>query len=105
MTSRRFRNRASLAMVFGLVAAVVAAGSALAFPTTCNVPSSYGTIQVAIDDVSCDSVNIAAGVHTENLHVTRTVAIQSAGSTPSVTTTRIKGGLPTMCSKSHTTVV
>ncbi len=46
---------------------------------TCNV-SGGGSIQTAIDNVSCDTIVVAAGTFTENLSISRSLAIQGAGS-------------------------
>ncbi len=50
---------------------------------TCNV-SGGGSIQNAIDNVSCDTIIVAAGTFMENLSIGRSVAIQGAGSNSTI---------------------
>lgn len=57
----------------------------------CAVPSGYGTIQAALDDSTCDVINVAAGDYVENLVITRSVTIQGAGTSLDPNTTRIDG--------------
>jgi hypothetical protein len=65
-----------LAVIAGFVAMTVPAVAA-----TCNVPSApYPTIQAAIDDIGCDPIVVAAGTYAETLTISRTVAVQGAGS-------------------------
>ncbi|HFQ92598.1 MAG TPA: hypothetical protein ENK32_01195, partial [Anaerolineae bacterium] len=45
---------------------------------TCNV-SGGGSIQSAIDNVSCDTIIVAAGTFMENLDIGRSLTIQGAG--------------------------
>lgn len=60
--------------------------------STCSVPSaSYPTIQSAIDDPTCDTINVAPGVYAENLFIARTVALLGAQTGQSVDA-RISGG-------------
>ena len=85
--------------VWSLVAILAATTVALfftftrVFAVTCNVPSGYATIQAAIDDVSCDTIVIAAGTYTENLTISRSVVIEGAGTSFDLSLTRIDGDL------------
>ncbi len=45
----------------------------------CNVPTSYATLQVAIDDTNCDTINVDAGTYTEYVTIDRDVVIAGAG--------------------------
>jgi len=56
---------------------------ALALPfsahaATCSVPAGYPTIQSAVDDPTCDTVNVAAGVYAENVFISRAVTVNGA---------------------------
>lgn len=51
----------------------------LAFANSCEVPGNYSTIQSAINAPTCDTINVAAGVYTETLLISRNVAISGAG--------------------------
>lgn len=47
---------------------------------TCSVPSTaYSTIQAAINDPTCVTINLAAGTYSEQLRVNRSLTIQGAG--------------------------
>jgi hypothetical protein len=59
---------------------------------TCSVPSgSYPTIQAAVDDSACDTVNVAAGVYAENVFISRAVTLNGAQA-GQPTTGRTAGG-------------
>jgi predicted outer membrane repeat protein len=60
---------------------LAAANPAAAGPdAVCEVPSGpYPTIQSAVNDVTCDIIDVAAGTFTENVAVDRTVTIQGQG--------------------------
>ena len=47
--------------------------------SSCNVPDDHGSIQLAIDDSSCDTINIDAGTFYETLAITRSVTLQGHG--------------------------
>jgi hypothetical protein len=56
---------------------------ALALPfsahaATCSVPAGYSTIQAAVDDPACDTVNVAPGVYAENVFISRAVTLNGA---------------------------
>ena len=48
---------------------------------TCDVPSGYATIQSAIDEPSCSTVDVAAGFYQEPLTITRSLTLVGAGAT------------------------
>ena len=45
----------------------------------CNVPANYATVQTAVDDANCDTINVAAGTYTEYVTINRDVVIEGAG--------------------------
>ncbi len=45
---------------------------------TCNVPSNYSTIQAAVDDMGCTTINVAAGTYVENVNITRSLTLRGA---------------------------
>jgi hypothetical protein len=46
---------------------------------TCSVPSpDYPTIQSAVDDTTCGTINVAPGVYTENVSIPRTLTLNGA---------------------------
>jgi hypothetical protein len=47
--------------------------------TSCEVPSSYATIQAAVDEATCEVINVAPGLFVENVVIGRDVIIQGAG--------------------------
>jgi predicted outer membrane repeat protein len=52
---------------------------------TCSVPSgSYGTITAAVNDGTCDTINVAAGNYVETLTINRSLTLQGAGKTSTV---------------------
>jgi hypothetical protein len=67
-------------LLTGVVLYALADQTRLVFANSCEVPaSSYPTIQSAIDDPNCDTINVAGGVYTETLLIFRDVAISGAG--------------------------
>jgi predicted outer membrane repeat protein len=98
--SKRTRRIAAVAALLLLVAsaaigAVAAgnlnlgslAGAALA-GSTCNVPSGgtyiYPTIQAAVNDAGCATINVAAGAYYENVTIGRAVTINGAGASSTI---------------------
>jgi hypothetical protein len=52
-----------------------------AMALTCNVPStSYSTIQSAVDDGTCGTINVTAGTYNENIVISRALTLKGAGS-------------------------
>jgi predicted outer membrane repeat protein len=63
-------------IVFGTPVGLFATNS----QTTCQVPSpNYQTIQSAIQDASCNSIQIASGIFVENLTIDRNVMLTGSG--------------------------
>lgn len=68
----------------------LSAWSALA--AICSVPSvTYPTIQAAVDDTVCDTINVAPGLYAENISIGRTLTLLGA-QTGQPVATRISGG-------------
>src|SRR5437762_1942189 len=44
----------------------------------CNVPADYATIQAAINDAGCTTINVAAGVYAEQVQIPRTLTLNGA---------------------------
>ena len=58
---------------------VVARRSALsAAGPTCAVPGDYATIQAAVNDLGCSTINVGSGVYLENVTIARTVVLNGA---------------------------
>src|SRR5437762_10671024 len=59
---------------------------------TCSVPSAgYPTIQAAVDDSTCDTINVAPGVYAENINIARTVVLNGSQAGQSIAS-RVSGG-------------
>ena len=46
----------------------------VAHAATCAVPGSYSTIQDAVNDVTCDTITVAAGTYPENVTIAKSLA-------------------------------
>ena len=66
-------------LLTGVVLYALADQTRLVFASSCEVPASYLTIQEAIDEPTCGTINVAGGVYTETLMISRDVAISGAG--------------------------
>lgn len=55
----------------------IAAHGAIGGPV-CNVPADYATIQAAVIDAGCTTINVAAGTYAEQVAVNRAVVINGA---------------------------
>jgi predicted outer membrane repeat protein len=98
--SKRTRRIAAVAALLLLVAStavgVVASGNlnlgslagAAVAGSTCNVPSggtyNYPTIQAAVNDAGCATINVAAGAYYENVTIGRAVTINGAGASSTI---------------------
>lgn len=51
---------------------------------TCSVPGDHASIQAAINDLSCASIDLGAGVHYETVVVSRSVSIGGAGASNTI---------------------
>jgi len=59
-------------------ATVLMLGGGTAQAVTCNVPGDHGSIQAAVDDPACDTINVAAGGYAENVMIPRSVTLNGA---------------------------
>ncbi|MDQ4005504.1 MAG: hypothetical protein M3135_04265 [Actinomycetota bacterium] len=50
----------------------------------CSIPGTHATIQAALNDPSCDPIDVAAGTFNENVSISRSVRITGAGTTATV---------------------
>ena len=61
------------------VSALLIVHAGIARAATCSVPSlGYPTIQAAVDDSTCDTINVAPGVYPENVTIARAVVLNGA---------------------------
>jgi hypothetical protein len=75
-----------------LVAAALTLHVSTIWAATCSVPSlAYPTIQSAVDDPVCSTINVAPGVYAENVTINRSLTLNGAQAGQTVTT-RISGG-------------
>jgi hypothetical protein len=62
-----------------VIAAILAASALTASAATCAVPSAgYPTIQAAVDDPTCNTINVAPGAYVENVSIARSVTLNGA---------------------------
>lgn len=67
----------SICLLFIATVSILCAASAGA--ATCSVPTAtYPTIQSAVDDSVCDTINVAPGVYNENLSIPRSLTLNGA---------------------------
>lgn len=59
----------------------LAVRAAAASGSSCTVPGDYETIQAAVNDLDCDSINVKAGTYTEEITINRDVALKGVGGT------------------------
>ena len=75
-----------------LIAGALTFHACTTWAATCSVPSlAYPTIQSAVDDSTCTTINVAPGVYTENVSINRSLTLNGAqaGQTAAA---RISGG-------------
>lgn len=77
---------ATLALAIAL-AVIFGGPQTKAAPATCTVPGTHGTIQAAVNDVSCSNINVAPGSYDEQVTVTRS-NLTITGTGQDVTTIR-----------------
>lgn len=75
--------------VFALTAAVEREAAAAVGGPVCNVPTDYATIQSAINDAGCATINVAAGSYAEFLTIARPVNLRGPNAGISALTTRV----------------
>lgn len=57
-----------------------AAPIAPAHGPTCSVPGDYATIQAAVNDTNCTTINVAAGIYAEHVTINHSVILNGANS-------------------------
>src|SRR5690348_9473794 len=70
-----------------LAPSFVPADLALAAGPICTVGASganYTSVQAAVNDANCTTINIAAGTYIENITISRTVMLQGAGAASTI---------------------
>jgi len=69
----------NLSKSFLVFASLFTLHAATASATTCSVPTTgYPTIQSAVDDPTCNIINVAQGVYAENVSISRTLTLNGA---------------------------
>lgn len=61
-----------------LGAALFTASAINASSATCSVPADHPTIQSAVDDPNCTTIDVASGVYNENVTINRSVTLNGA---------------------------
>src|SRR5437870_3515126 len=86
-------------MILPVLLVLLAPATATSTPTTCTVNAAggadYTTIQAAVNNAGCLTINVAAGTYNEHVTIGRSVTINGAG--PSSSATIVDGsasGLP-----------
>lgn len=75
-----------------LIAGALTLHVSTAWAATCSVPTlTYPTIQSAVDDPACTTINVAPGVYTENVAINRSLTLNGAQAGQPVAA-RISGG-------------
>lgn len=75
-----------------LIAGALTFHACTTWAATCSVPSlAYPTIQSAVDDSTCTTINVASGVYTENVTINRSLTLNGAQAGQPVAG-RISGG-------------
>jgi hypothetical protein len=75
-----------------LIAAALTFHAGPTWAATCAVPSlTYPTIQSAVDDPTCTTINVAPGLYNENVTINRSLTLNGAQAGQTVAT-RISGG-------------
>ena len=75
-----------------LIASALTLHVSTTWAATCSVPTpAYPTIQAAVDDSTCTTINVAPGVYTENVSIGRSLTLNGAQAGQTVAA-RISGG-------------
>jgi hypothetical protein len=68
----------SLAIFAAILAPDLGTAQAAVGGPTCNVPTDYPTIQAAVNDAGCTTINVAPGVYVENVTIPRSLTLNGA---------------------------
>lgn len=74
-----FQKVGGVLIIISLLVWLLIAQFRPAYALDCAVPSGYGTIQAAIDDANCDTINVSSGTYTENITINRSLTLQGVG--------------------------
>ena len=73
-------NKLKTLMSAAIFVTALALGAAIASAATCNVPADHATIQSAVDDLNCTTINVAAGTYAEGVSIGRAVTLAGPNS-------------------------
>jgi hypothetical protein len=69
-------NKSKTMSAVAIAAALLAIGVGTVQAATCSVPSSYPTIQSAVNNPTCDTIIVAAGTYVENIGIPRGLSLR-----------------------------
>ena len=72
---------------------------------TCSVPGDFVTIQDAVDDATCETINVGSGIFSENVTVNRMVTIAGKGAASTEVNGSASGSVFTISSSGEVTLV
>ena len=78
MNSKRIAVLSALALALAGGAMMFRGRTAKAAVAVCSVPGGYATIQAAVNDPGCTTINVAAGAYAENVNIARAVTLNGA---------------------------
>src|SRR6267154_2458892 len=71
MTTRMLIRSLLVALLITIILGI--GGGTLAEAAVCSVPSPYPTIQAAVNDGSCTTIDVAPGMYVENVTINRSL--------------------------------
>jgi hypothetical protein len=89
-TNKKKRNPPKMKLIQKsqiFVAATAILLQSMAQANTCTVPGDHATIQLAVDDPTCDTINVSPGLYNENVTINRSLTLNGAQAGVSVTGT------------------
>jgi len=78
MNAKRIAVLSGLALALAGGTMMFRGGEAKAAGPVCTVPGDYATIQAAVNDVGCTTINVAAGAYVETVNIGRAVTLKGA---------------------------
>ena len=78
MNPRNLIALATLTLAVVLVLMTFGGTKTKAALAICTVPGSHPTIQSAVNDLTCSTINVAAGTYNEQVQITRTLTLRGA---------------------------